>query len=79
MFGKKKYTKQEHIDGLIEIYEGVLFDYKQDELIEGTRPFSTAVLEKAVRVLKNNTQVNPKKVENWVTRMEKLYFYPKFN
>lgn len=69
--------KQKHIDGLIEMYESSLFDYKNDGG-DMFRPFSTLILEKAIRVLKNDPKVNPKKVESWVTKIEKMYFYPKF-
>lgn len=61
------------------MYESSLFDYKEDAETEEARPFSTLVLEKAVKILKKDPKVNPKKVESWVTKLEKLYFYKNLN
>lgn len=55
---------QEHREGLIEMYESMLFD--------GESSFMTPVLEQALRYLKK-TKVNPKKIERWVVKLEKTF------
>ena len=64
MFGKKKekFTIEEYKTGLIELYE--------DQHRPG-RPFMNMLLKEAIRKLKCN--VDPKKVENWVVRVEKAW------
>ncbi len=52
-----------HRIGLIELYE---------DQIQESGPFMTIVLEEAVRKLKE-TQLEPKKIEDWVVRLEKSW------
>jgi hypothetical protein len=52
-----------HRIGLIELYE---------DQIQDAGPFMTIVLEEAVRKLKE-TQLEPKKIEDWVVRLEKSW------
>jgi hypothetical protein len=52
-----------HRTGLIELYE---------DQIQDAGPFMTIVLEEALRKLKE-TQLDPKKIEDWVVRLEKSW------
>lgn len=55
---------QEHREGLIEMYN--------IQLINEQLPFMQEVLKQALRYLEN-TNVNPKKIENWVVKLEKTF------
>jgi hypothetical protein len=69
MFGSKK-KRKEHREGLIKLYECHLEDAKANEM-----PFTILILEEALYMLRNGA--NPKKVEKWVVKIEKLYLYKK--
>lgn len=60
---KKKYSKEEHRQGLINLYYDQL-ENKQDTT------FMKAVLNEAIRRLELGR--DPKKVENWVVQQDKL-------
>lgn len=60
---KKRITTQEHREGLINLYE---------EQIVSATSFMTCVLTSALYKLKN-TDIKPKKIENWVVKLEKTY------
>lgn len=57
----KKYSIEEHRQGLILIYK--------DQITESDK-FMTVVLEEALRKLEE-TNIKPKKIEDWVVKLEK--------
>jgi hypothetical protein len=59
----KKVSIDEHRKGLKELYF--------NQLLESGN-FMMAVLTEAIRKL-NYTDIDPKKIEDWVTKLEKLY------
>ena len=61
---KREQKRQVHREKLILMYESMLFD--------GETSFMKPVLKKALRYLKES-KVNPKKVENWVVKLEKTF------
>lgn len=57
----KKYSIEEHRQGLILLYK--------DQITESGK-FMTVVLEEALRKLEE-TNIKPKKIEDWVVKLEK--------
>ena len=57
----KKYSIEEHRQGLILLYK--------NQVVESDK-FMTVILTEAIRKLEKSN-LNPKKVENWVVKLEK--------
>ena len=73
MFGFKRYNVQEHINRLLLMYKSLLDEYAIDEEFGVSHQFMTVVLTNAIHALENG--VKPKKVENWVVKLEKTFIF----
>ena len=66
-------TEEEHRKGLIEMYETFQSEaYSQVEPEVIDRPFQHMLFTEALRKL-NKTTIHPKKIEQWVVRVEKAW------
>ena len=65
MFGRKKCTKQEEREGVIELYESMAYKERDDGF-----EFMPKILDYAVLVLKE-TNIDPQKVQQFVVDVEK--------
>ena len=61
-------TEQQHREGLIKLYDDILSKSGGHK----NRPFQFAVFTEALRKLKE-TDIRPKKIEEWVIRLEKSW------
>jgi len=61
----KKIDKDVHRKGLLDLYK--------DQLPEEPSTFMREVLKRAIRYLENVPEIHPKKIERWVSKLERDY------